>query len=216
MGTLLNRRRYMGGGGSQDVFVTDINGVVYKVVNYIATPSSGTLPYIDTGFKANQDTSLEIKMKFLELPANGWKSIFGAEIPRFSFIRNTSSAHRWDYNTTLTYLGSSQIHFVKNEPVTILVDKNNFYVDGVQKAQVQYPSTTFTTPYNVALFGNMRSTIGYQMPDLAVLFCKIKDNGVLIRDYIPVSRVSDGEYGLFDKQNLIYYVSPNGEHFIGG
>ena len=215
MGTLLNRRRYMGNNGGGDVIVTDINGIEYKVVRYIATPSSGTLPLIDTGFKATQDTYLEMKCSNGNDSTTAYNGIFlyGAETPRFS-LRCETKRLRFDYNTSMEY-----VNFVFSGGLEIVIvhDKNTLYIDGVQIAQTTYPTTGFTTPYTIYLCGLHRnSTITYTTPNFIIEYCKIKDNGVLIRDYIPVSRLSDGKYGLFDNENRICYFSLNDGEFLGG
>mgnify|MGYP007101837634 CR=1 FL=1 len=209
---ILSRRRYM---GKSDVIVTDINGVEYKVVKYIATPSSGTLPIINTGFKATQDTYLEMKCANGNAATTVYNGnfLYGAETPRFS-LRCMGNEQRFDYNTSMVY---GNFRFSGGLEVLIVHDKNTLYIDGVQIAQTTYPTTGFTTPYTVFLCGLHRnSTQTYISPNFIIKYCKIKDNGVLIRDYIPVSRLSDGKYGFFDKANLICYFSVNNGEFLGG
>jgi hypothetical protein len=35
--------------------------------------------------------------------------------------------------------------------------------------------------------------------------CKIWDDDILVRDYVPVLRISDGMAGLYDKVNSVFY-----------
>lgn len=211
MGILTNRRRVMGGG---DVIVTDINGIKYKVVNYIATPPSGTLPIIDTGFKANQDTYLEMKCANGNPPTTAYNGCFlyGSETPRFS-LRTETNRVRFDYNQSLTY---GNFRFSGGLNSIIIHDKNTLYINGTQIARATYPTTTFVTPYTISLCGIHRNAYEYPTPNFIIEYCKIKDNSVLVRDYIPVSRLSDGKYGLFDEANRICYFSVNAGEFLGG
>lgn len=201
--------------GKSDVIVTDINGVEYKVVKYIATPSSGTLPMIDTGFKATQDTYLEMKCANGNAATTVYNGnfLYGTEIPRFS-LRTATNQQRFDYNQSMIY---GNFRFSGGLEVLIVHDKNTLYINGTQIAQAPYPTTGFTTPYTVTLCGLHRGDqFQYLSSNLILNYCKIKDNGVLIRDYIPVSRLSDGKYGFFDKANLICYFSVNDGEFLGG
>ena len=202
--------------GKSDVIVTDINGVEYKVVKYIATPSAGTLPIIDTGFKATQDTYLEMKCANGNAATTVYNGnfLYGTEIPRFS-LRCVTNQQRFDYNTSMV---NGNFRFSGGLEVLIVHDKNTLYINGTQIAQAPYPTTAFVTPYNISICGLHRSGGQYQYPssNLIINYCKIKDNGVLIRDYIPVSRLSDGKYGFFDKANLICYFSVNDGEFLGG
>jgi hypothetical protein len=44
--------------------------------------------------------------------------------------------------------------------------------------------------------------------------CKIYADNILIRDYIPVVRKSDGKTGLYDKVNGVFYTDAAGGNFI--
>ena len=47
-------------------------------------------------------------------------------------------------------------------------------------------------------------------------YYKLYDNGTLIRDFIPVKRISDNEYGLWDKVNKVFYKNAGTGTFTGG
>lgn len=44
----------------------------------------------------------------------------------------------------------------------------------------------------------------------------LKNNGTLVRDFVPCKRDSDDKYGMYDIVNDVFYVSPNNVDFIGG
>lgn len=46
--------------------------------------------------------------------------------------------------------------------------------------------------------------------------CKIYDNGTLIRDFIPVKRISDSKCGLWDKVTKVFYPNSGTGTFTGG
>lgn len=47
-------------------------------------------------------------------------------------------------------------------------------------------------------------------------YYKLYDNGTLIRDFVPVKRISDNVYGLWDKVNEVLYENAGTGAFIGG
>ena len=49
-----------------------------------------------------------------------------------------------------------------------------------------------------------------------IYFLKMKENGMLVRDFIPVKRKSDGVIGMYDLVGRKFYTSPNGVAFTGG
>lgn len=44
----------------------------------------------------------------------------------------------------------------------------------------------------------------------------VKNNGTLVRDFVPAKRDSDNKYGLYDIVNDVFYLSPNNVDFSGG
>ena len=46
--------------------------------------------------------------------------------------------------------------------------------------------------------------------------CKIYDNDTLIRDFVPVKRISDNEYGLWDKVTKAFYPNTGTGAFTAG
>lgn len=47
-------------------------------------------------------------------------------------------------------------------------------------------------------------------------YYKLYDNGTLVRDFIPVKRISDGKCGLWDKVNFKFYTDESGGNFTAG
>ena len=52
--------------------------------------------------------------------------------------------------------------------------------------------------------------------NLKVYTCKIWDNDVLVRDFIPVKRIGDGEVGMFDAVNRVFYANAGTGEFVAG
>ena len=187
----------------------------YTQVDYIE--NSGT-QFIDTGFKPNQNTSVEMEVL---IPQNS------AEVTRFFETRNTNYVNKSfgilnfrDYNNIFQF--RYDIQFAKNNykldvetKYKIRTNKNNVYVNDEWIFNAN-PSS-FQTNYNLALFGfannsdNVADTSTYRLYSF-----KLYDNGVLIRDYVPCYRNSDNEVGLYDLVNNVFYTNNGTGSFTYG
>lgn len=156
----------------------------YTPVEYIE--SSGT-QYIDTGYSANSNTKLELKLQFTS--ASHQEFIFcgrdfnnGSTINAFSLFRNTSNQFRADYNS----IGTLFSHTVTaNNDYTYVMDKNKLYENNVLIRTET--SASFSATNKLRLFSafNSDGTIN-NFFEGKVFYCKILDNDTLVRDFIPV------------------------------
>lgn len=170
-----------------------------KQVTYIE--STGT-QYIDTGFKPNQDT--RVICSFEQITTRSIAAPFGCESPRYSAYI-ISSKFRFDYNSTMT---STQIQVENNVQHEIDFNKNNVYLDGALNTTFTYGN--FTAP-NLLLF---RSTYGSSNFYGRIYWCKVYDNDVLIRDFIPV-RVNEVGY-FYDKVSGELFNNAGSGYFVFG
>ena len=88
-------------------------------------------------------------------------------------------------------------------------DGTSGYFDGT----VVYTNSQTAYAYPIYIFkGNV-----FEHPTTAkIAYCKLWDNDVLVRDYVPVLRLSDMSYGLYDKVNNVFYGNSGSGTFIGG
>lgn len=170
----------------------------YVEVEYLE--SSGT-QYIDTGFKPKLDTT-RIVFDGYSLTS---RSLFGVieNSNRFGITGTVSGNDiivRFDYAQTLY------------SPIVLLKERRRYELDkNVAKIDGQV-ITTFTLSavsltLNEFLFArNFDGTSG----DFATgkcYSCQIYDNTTLVRDFIPAVRLSDGEAGLYDLVNDVFYTN---------
>ena len=182
----------------------------YKAVEYIE--STGT-QYIDTGFKPNQNTRMEVKFNASSLSAD--RFVFGARTTATSkaFAAYVKSDGKI-YSNYRTYNTNSGYTYTANQDVTVDLNKNKFYVDGTLKTT--HSSGNFTTDYNLTLFG-LNTSGGVQSGFVGkIYYAKLYDNGTLIRDFIPAYRMSDGEVGLYDKVTGAFYTNQGTGTFSKG
>lgn len=197
MATLLNRRRYMG------------NVEAYSDATYIQNPTG--LGYIDTGFKANNNT----KVEFTIIPQNA-SYIFGgrnsATSKNFGFYAYDNTNSRYDFGNNY-YIGPQlnigNIWECYNEGRVM-----NMSIEG-SSYTITANAATFQCDHNMYLFGTNNNGTPSVANCAKFISFKVYDNGTLIRHYIPKVRMSDGVYGLWDSVNSTFNLSPNGKLFSG-
>lgn len=180
--------------------------------------STGT-QFISTGFIPNNNTRVQMELTVLN----------GASGYLFGSIYTNEKAAQEDPDT-YTYLGASYnngtITFGYNQDnsktisvgtsftkMTLDMNKNQLTVNG---QSVQYDASEFKMKNNMALLTYSKD--GYfQTPALSAFLhsCKIWNDGVLIRDYIPYQNKL-GDVGLWDKVNSVFYGNFGTGKFMAG
>lgn len=163
-------------------------------VEYIE--STGT-QYIDTGFKPNQDTRVELIVAYL---GSGGDNIAG--------VRNSTSdtTNRFGLITfgSTSKIGaffrdsSIQAIAVDNHVHTYDLSKSGLYVDSALYGSAN--SGTFSCTYNFTLFAWNNGSGGVACAESRVYLCKIYDNGTLVHDYISCID-ANGDANLWDDVN---------------
>ena len=185
----------------------------YTPVEYIE--SSGT-QYIDTGYSANSNTKLELKLQFTS--ASHQEFIFcdrdfnnGTIINAFSLFRNTSNQFRVDYSSVGTLFSHT---VTANNDYTYVMDKNELYENNVLiKTET---SASFSATNKLRLFSafNLDSTAN-NFFEGKVFYCKIWDNDTLVRDFIPV-KDQDNIACLYEQvEGKLYYNQGTGTFTAG-
>lgn len=179
----------------------------YTELEYIQ--SSGT-QYIDTGFKPNQDTRVEIACVFNAQATASW--LFGARagtyVNTFNFL-TTSGDYRSDYGNgvggTPFSLQSGEFHLDKNGPAT--------YINSVLKDQGAQQE--FTSSYNLYLFANNNSGNVQGRCAARIFSAMIYDGENPVRDFIPCKSPS-GEIGFYDIVTAEFYGNAGSGVFTAG
>ena len=183
----------------------------YTRLEYIE--STGT-QYIDTGFKANNNTRVVMDLQANSISGNAWA--FGGRDSTSSNAMAVfyyySSSKLWNAD----YVGSSNRQSFSGvgatDRIAIDFNKNSCSINGVLNT---FTAASFQSSSSIALLAvNTAGTVtGYINAKL--YSCKIYDNGALVRDYIPALR-SDGIAGLYDSVNDTFYASNGTGNFIAG
>ena len=203
---------------ANDIFYTSPNGnnfvgyiegqelpTNFKKCEYIE--SNGT-QYINTGFVANQDSRITVDCSFLATTAE--QRLFGARtawaVDEFVLLAR-SNKYEYRYGNQTVALESSPI----SDRYIVDADRNIINFNGEVKTAT---SNNFSTVVPVVLFAYNDNGSVYDFAKARIYSCQIYNNEVLVRDYIPVMR-NDGVCGLWDKIENKFYMSANGNNFIG-
>lgn len=177
----------------------------YTQIEYIESDGS---QYIDTGFKANQDTRIVFDADVLEVTSTA-TGLFGCRDKigsnGFYIFKITSSSGNYNdgygnsYTTSIKLSASGKHKIDKNKNIT--------YIDGT--VGYTYSTQTFTAPVTVTLFTvNQSSGVDERMSVCRLYSCVIYDNGTIVRYYIPCTN-SAGIVGLYDTVSGAFFRDAN-------
>lgn len=180
----------------------------YNELKYIE--SSGT-QYIDTGFIANNNTRVVMDFELTGDNPSDVHALYGTRssstVDCYVFLWN-GSKHRVYYGTNYNDIGTTTMTGRR------VVDQNKetTLFDGETRT---YENVDFTTPRTLKLFASDNGGTIRWNAYAKVYSCRIYDNDVLIRDYVPCTNL-DGEVGLWDKVNDTFYGNAGTGEFIAG
>ena len=160
--------------------------------------------YIDTGFKANQNSRVVMDFKSI---ASG--DVFGGRNTQSNrafgvFLSSGNYKHSYG-NATVTakaYDGGRHV---------IDMDKNVFREDGVVAYTAAEQTFQCTQPLYLSAT-KTNSTVYYG--EMRIYSCQVYDNGTLIRDFVPCKSKS-GAYCMYDKVSGQVYESGGEGSFSG-
>lgn len=180
----------------------------YTPLEYIK--ASGT-QYINTGFLPNQDSTVE----FSAVNAAANQYFFGAwnvayNDGAFAFCNDPSNVYiGYDGQGGGTGGVITGNHVIK-------LEKNIAYLDGAVFSSYTY--TAFQVNYPLFLFGQNRAGTFFSNADGGICceYCKIYDNGTLVRYLVPAMRNSDSTIGMYDTVNDVFYTNAGTGTFEAG
>lgn len=178
----------------------------YTQTEYIE--SSGT-QYVDTGYKPSSNSRV---MMDIEVLTGTTSFLFGArhasKSTSFALPQIDGISLRTDYGTEETAISVSPV-----QRLSIDKNKNICVVNGVT---VTSTAQTFQCSYNMFLLQNNTAGSKFRESTVARLYyCKIYDNGTLVRDFVPCKN-SSGLFGLYDMVGSKFYGNSGSGSFAGG
>lgn len=173
----------------------------YDILEYA---QSSTETYVDTEFTPDQDSRVTMEMQKVANSTSNAQYIFCARyaaMPEYGILKpHNESRWRDGYARERTFLSNG----IDGASLTqrMIIDKNK-NVTHIGHGTVNHTYANFTAPNSMALYGCFEDgdgSIDYDI-DMDLYWCRIYDNGKLIRNYYPARRQSDNVIGLYDFVN---------------
>ena len=183
----------------------------FTKLEYIESNGSQAL---DTGYNPNNNTRVVLDYNLTQLTGK-WMGIFAARdlngyANQYAYWSNETGVYRSNYS------GETGILFGSQNTNRHVIDKDKAVLkeDGIVVAS--HPAATFSCNYSLHIFcGNSAGTLEHYAR-MRLYSCKIYDDGVLVRDYVPVKRNRDSLIGLYDLVNKTFKTSSTATSFIAG
>ena len=178
-------------------------GVPGKIQQVEYIESTGT-QYIDTGFKPNDSTKVEIKFMYNSL--NGF--VYGSRTSSSSndaheFIINTSGSVFPQFDGQQSAVTSS--YNKVGVEYTLINSQDGAYINN--ELIKSYNEATFSSIYSIFLFGlNQDNVLESRTFKGKLYYCKIYDGDTLVRNFIPALD-ENGMACLYDKVEGKYYYN---------
>ena len=188
----------------------------YRRVQYI---KSTGVEYIDTNLSAPEGFEVEIKIN-IDKVTGSWAPILGAHEPSAPYKRNfiaygSNKKMEMDAGDKIT---QTSVTLAGDDVIKASNVKNNFYlnVNGTT-----YNPTITTNSSNIAYSGRTLHLLHNNGYDLGyttgkVYYCKITVGGALVRNFVPVARLTDNKIGLYDTINGVFYTNQGLGEFNAG
>ena len=194
-----------------EVIVFDENSeIAFTRLEYLE--STGT-QYIDTGIKALSTVGVTMKVASID---GGENAFLGAWEGSNGIL--FGQTNWWDNGTEFAIATKSTwLH----ANVSYTPDFHTFVYDPINKTGtidgndiIDFVTNSTGLNKNITIYKN--SVGGIRAVGCRVASCKIYDNGVLVRDFIPVRSNIDGTLGLFDVVEQKFYTNAGTDEFVGG
>lgn len=191
----------------------------YEELEYIEGTTTGSNgSYINTLIKPNSNTKVEVKFALTgdtsvnQCLIGGRNQSSGDSRNSFGIWANVGGKMRYDFQSGNVMQTGSAIGSTDH---IVIKDGRYNTLDGA--ADTANDEETFTCNYNMLLFSMNSGTTG-AINAMAgkVYYCKIWDNDVLVRDFIPVKRVSDNAIGMYDRVSKTFFANSGSGDFVGG
>ena len=186
-----------------------------KTYSYLE--STGT-QYIDTGYRPNSKTSIEMDLEFLDAvsPSSTTPYVFiagarnEADYNAYIFaVNRTDYSLRFEYQTYTNYA----VYENFRNKGTIKTKNNTIEYASIQK---ELNASEFSCDYNLYLYdANLGGTPSNRGTRMRLYRVRIYEDNIIVRDYVP-NIDSNNELCLYDKvEKKCYYNQGTGEFLYG-
>ena len=189
----------------------------FQEVEYIE--GTGT-QYINTQYKPNQNTKTEISFETINLSETFVP--FGTRASgQLDYVLgiNFNSKNYIQYNTNTAIYSLEDSSPLLNTKMVASLDKNlgRITYNNINIDMIPTTTTDFSCITNLYLGClNNNGNTQYLSPSYKLYYCKIWENGTLIKNLIPCYRKSNSEIGLYDLVNDTFLTNAGTGIFIKG
>ena len=171
----------------------------------VSITSTGT-QYIQTGMKPTSTTTVE--MDFNTGPYANDTTFFGQSWgnSQYLFIKQSNAYKFYGANTQV-----SALHNNEDAHLSITAEDKLILDFGTTTTTTPISRTTSTSAFNI-----FADSSGGHKGSWTLYSMKIWTDGVLMRDYVPAERKSDGVIGLYDRANDVFYTNSGTDAFVAG
>lgn len=183
----------------------------YTTVSYIESNGS---QYIDTGVVGKSGVSIDIDTAIMVNPNDVSLVAARSGSNRFFMLHYAGG---WSYGYISFYRTSATVSaYGKRYRIQSSLDAGSqtMTVDGTNVANGTV-STSVNTGYNLYVCACNKGGSAVYHSGIRIYSLKIYEKGIMVRNYIPVKRNSDGVYGLWDSVNSKFYPSNSSTNFVG-
>ncbi|MBR6504924.1 MAG: hypothetical protein IKT41_04370 [Clostridia bacterium] len=184
----------------------------YQGLEYIE--GTGT-QVIDTKFTVNQDTKIELDYALTTVPATSAnKALIGVWTTGTNIysIRIANNVLYYYYGSDTSHTGSTVITNTNRHKVKS--DANSLYYDG--EHITTRTANSFACNQTISILAQHGSSSYSRIASAKIYNCKIWDNGVLVRNFIPCYRRIDNVVGMYDLVNNEFYENAGTGTFVKG
>ncbi len=187
----------------------------YETLNYIE--SSGA-QYINAGITVNSNFKVEANAAYTS--TDGVQMLFGAQNANdsdrafmlgkaASAITNCYAYYNFSYEAVKTMSGADWLN-----QHTYTLDRNKVIIDG--ETVKTWQSESWDTRTNLYLFGVSRTGVLNYATSAKLYGCKVWNDDVLVRDFVPVRNNYTGEIGLWDNVSGRFFGNSGTGNFLAG
>lgn len=147
-------------------------------------------------------------------------ALFGVSGKLYLFAANTSSVY-YGFGDLASNIADIDANPLLSAKTIIMSKSDGLVIDGVQYVDFS-SATSLTSQYPISLFGrrsNDNGTVaklGSGGKGSTIYYCKIWNNGTLVRNLVPAQRSSDSAIGMFDLVSQTFFENAGSGTFVAG
>lgn len=205
-----------------------VDGDEYRRVEYIEAKQTGAsqaanggdkTQCIDTGYRHNAKTEVDVRVSYTGLGnyqvvygarnTGNNATQFGAWVHGSVFMKNACTGQASDSSNAAANNKIYDIHISKSGANTVTSPDDASINYDLGNGNGTDGNNTSGNDFLLAMNQSNNSSTGSWPCKCKVWFCKIYDNGTLVRNFVPVVRRSDEVAGFYDTVNNQFYGNKN-------